>query len=78
VTFWSFYFAWYQGGVYGNLIASALTGALTAAFTLWRIRRHHEHTRRENQQHRDDLTQHVTRELAALHAKIDRQQGGAV
>lgn len=78
--FWSFFFGWYQGGVYSNLIASAVTGGGAAAFTLWRVRRHHERTRDELREHRDHLAEHheATRthvaDQLALHAAAQNER----
>jgi len=104
--FWSYYFGWYQGNVWPNLAASAVTGSLAAAFTVWRMRLHHQRTRDENREHRESIraefAEHhdaarvhlaaqlglraaaqderldvITDQIAALHAKLDQQQGGA-
>lgn len=52
MTLWQFYFGWYQGAVYSNLLASAICTALAAGVTVWRVRVHHERTRAENAAHR--------------------------
>lgn len=86
MTLWQFYFGWYQGAVYSNLLASAICTSLAAAVTVWRVRVHHERTRAENAEHREAveaaLTEHrnataaVGDQVAALHARLN-QRGGA-
>lgn len=86
MTFWSFFFGWYQGAVYSNLLASTICTTLAAAVTVWRVRVHHERTRAENAEHREaietalaehrDATAAVSDQVAALHARLN-QRGGA-
>lgn len=63
---------WWDGAVWGNIIASLLTGAvvlLNGHFILRRIRRlHREHLRQQNLNHNE-----VTTLLASLHEKVDKQ-----
>lgn len=87
MTVWQFYFGWYQGAVYSNLLASAICTGLAATVTVWRVRVHHERTRAENAAHREAveaaLTEHRTAtaavgdQVAAVQARLDQQQGGA-
>lgn len=68
--FWSYYFAWYQGGVYGNLIASAITTGLVAILAVLKVRQHlaahREHEAAEREAHRKAIRQ----DLAAHHEKV--------
>lgn len=83
--FWSYYFAWYQGGVYGNLIASAITTSLVGALAVLKIREHlaahREHEAAEREAHRkaiqadlaahhEKVTAHVTKQLAPVHQHL--------
>jgi hypothetical protein len=79
--FWAYYFGWYQGNVWPNLAASAVTGSLAAAFTVWRMRLHHERTRAQSAArhaafhgalaaHREQTTS-LGEQVTALHVKLD-------
>jgi hypothetical protein len=74
VTFWSYYFAWYTGNVYGNLIASVLTTTLVGALTVLKVRQHlarsREAIRADLAAHHEAVTAHVTAQLAPLHARL--------
>lgn len=64
------FFAWPAGGIWSNLIASAIWAAPAGALAVWRMRVHLA-------RHRDELhARHDAHEqaLAALHAKVDAIQ----
>lgn len=45
MNLWSFYFGWYQGAVYSNLLASGICAAGAVAVAVWRARVHLERHR---------------------------------
>jgi len=70
---WAFYFGWYQGAVYSNLLASALCAGLV----WWRAR---VHLRRQGQRHTAELAEHradVAKQLADHHAEVMKAIGAA-
>lgn len=63
MSLWQFYFGWYQGAVYSNLIASGLCAGLV----YWRAR---VHLRRQREAH--DQKHAKTHELLeSLHRRLD-------
>lgn len=65
--FWLFYFGWYQGAVYSNLIASAVCSGAAATVVLWRTRVH----LRRHQAARDRQHAKTHRLLERLHEQLD-------
>ncbi len=81
MNFWSYYFAWYTGNVYGNLIASALCTGLAAAIAVLKIgrnlRRLGEREQAARKAHhqaiRDTLAEHheaFAAQLAPIHEHL--------
>jgi hypothetical protein len=66
VSVWSYFFAWYQGAVYSNLIASAIC----AGIVWWRAR---VHLRLGHERRRADLAAHheaIRQTLAEHHTAV--------
>jgi hypothetical protein len=70
-----FYFGWYQGAVYSNLLASGICSLLV----LWRakvhIRRGHEETRRANAENKAEIAQMLADHHAAVVAAVTPREG---
>lgn len=77
-TIWGFYFGWYQGAVYSNLLASGICAALV----WWRARVHVARAREQHARHLADqheatrahLAEHaeaLAGQIAAVHARLD-------
>ena len=68
---WMFYFGWYQGAVYSNLLASAICAGLV----WWRAR---VHLRRASEKQAKDMADHradVAKQLADHHAEVMKAVG---
>lgn len=77
-TIWGFYFGWYQGAVYSNLLASGICAALV----WWRARVHLARAREQHARHLADqheatrahLAEHaeaLAGQIAAVHVRLD-------
>lgn len=74
MSLWEFYFGWYQGAVYSNLLASGICAGLV----WWRARVHLRHVRAKDKAeldqalagHHQAVASAVAQQLAEHHAAV--------